>query len=279
MNKIDNKNPITSLHDRSLALHRIVIAASIVCALAVVVLFAGCGSTEPVCQGAPQHMVLVPSTSKSDLLIDRAQTPYVAQQVVDRTAASCGQLTAGIQNNLPEANLDLHTLWLASPIARAFNRSPEQRQLVARGVAFVKSKLLDPLKVTPATAGSPFLGALVKIGQELQAHGGSKATIVLVGDGIDLEPAPQGDGLINLAADPLEGPRVATVLKRMMEFVPLLKSLAGSCVMLVGAGATNVLPDTRIRLAQQLFGQVLRRAGVGFVATRSSDLPDCGAGS
>ena len=113
----------------------------------------------------------------------------------------------------------------------------------------------------------------MKIGKELQAHQDAPATIILLGDGIDLEPALHGDGTINFAAPVRSAADSAQLEKMVDEFEPLLKPLAGSCVMLVVAGAANKLSDARILTAQQLLAHVLQADHVGFVPTRSSDLP------
>ncbi len=268
---------VKAICERVLALPAKVCAGVLLGALIPVLLLAGCGSTELVCQGPPTHVIVIPSTSRSDLTVDRAETPIVVREVVTMAASSCGRLTVGLQNNRPEADLALHTISLTSPIKHAFNRRPEQTRLITEGTAFVQTNLVAPLKNTGATTGSPFLGTLVKVGAELQADGGGPAVVILIGDGEDLEPAPLHDGLINLTADQLQGPREVLVMRHLAEFVPLLRPLAGDCVMLVGAGAANELSDSQIRLGQQLIAHTLNAAGVRFVATRSTDLPVCPA--
>jgi hypothetical protein len=230
-------------------------------------LVSGCGpKQEAVCPPVSQHVVLVASTSVSDLDTSRSLAPSVARQAVARAANTCGRLTVGLQNDQTEADLELQFVDLVPERKQAFNRKPLIRKLVKRGERFTRDNLLDPLSTVPATGGSPFLGALAKIAAELEAHGGAPATVILLGDGIDIEPAPRSDGTIDF--------RSASVRpERLDEFVPLLKGLEGSCVMLSAAGAGSNLPDERIRAAQRMLSQTLGKAGVGFVATRSRDLP------
>jgi len=239
--------------------------AAIASLIAVSLLASGCGAKENVCRGSRQHIVLVPSTSVSDLATDQSLAPDVAGEAVNRAADSCGRLTTGIQNNHTEADLELRSLDLTPQHPTTFNRKPAQRRLVIEGNSWMQATLLKSLAATPATDGSPFLGALVKVGAEIQAHGGGTATIILLGDGIDIEPAPNSDGQINFSR--------AVPVKLLDEFVPLLKPLKGSCVMLIAAGAASGLDDARIRAAQTMLGQTLKQAGIGFVATRSRDLP------
>ena len=120
----------------------------------IVILIAGCGSTEPVCQGAPERILLVPSTSYSDLATDRALAPAVAQQAVGRAAASCGRLLVGLQDNRPEADLDLQTVDFTPRHRGAYNRKPEISQLVTMGETFVQVNLIKLLAKIQPTYGS-----------------------------------------------------------------------------------------------------------------------------
>ncbi len=63
---------------------------------AMTVALVGCGSTEPVCQGTKQNVVLVVSTDTTSLANSRSLAPTVASQVVQRVAASCGRLLVGV---------------------------------------------------------------------------------------------------------------------------------------------------------------------------------------
>jgi hypothetical protein len=242
-------------------------AVAVASLLAMSGLLSGCSPTkEEVCPKVAEHVMLVPSTSVSDLDTSRSLSPDVAKQAVARSADTCGRLTVGLQNNKTEADLELQHIDLVPKRKQAFNRTPVIRKLVKQGETFASDKLLDPLGKVSATGGSPFLGALAKTAAELDAHGGAPATVILLGDGIDVEPTPSGGGVIDFR-------RAVVPRERLDEFVPLLKGLEGSCVMLVGAGAASNLPGERIRAAQRMLGQTLEKAGVGFVATRSRDLP------
>jgi hypothetical protein len=227
----------------------------------------GCGQEqEVVCQGQPEHLVLVPSTSKTDYDVSVEMTPEVSKQVVRRVAASCGRITVGIQNGRPEANLELHSKALISEDKKAYNAGAKTDQLVEHGEEFAQANLIEPLNATEPTGGSPFLSTMVKIGKEMGAHNSPQGIVVLVGDGLVVERPPEGGQLIRFGAEPVSPEDLAP-------FIPLLKSLQDSCVVLVGAGATSKLPDHRIRTSQQLLGETLEGAGVGFVATRSPDVP------
>jgi len=242
-------------------------AATVASVLALSGLVSGCGpNKEEVCAKATEHVVLVPSTSVSDLGTSRALAPAVAKQAVARSANTCGRLTVGLQNAKTEADLELQSIDLVPERKQAFNRTPVIRKLVRQGETFASDKLLDPLGKVSATGGSPFVGALAKIAAELDAHGGAPATVILLGDGIDVESTPGGDGMIDFRS-------TSVSQANLDEFVPLLKGLKGSCVMLIAAGAASNLPAERIRAGQRMLDQTLEKAGVGFVATRSRDLP------
>jgi len=258
------------LLDRRPRGHHLAVAATVVVAA---VAASGCSQElRAVCPEKRENVVLVPSTSVSDLQTSKAMAPAVSEQVVARAAESCGHLGVGLQNNRTAADLDLQSVELTPKRTEAINPDPVIRKLRRTGTEFVQERLLDPLSTVPATDGSPFLGALVKLASELQAHDAAPATIVMLGDGIDIETSPS-DQVVDF--------RLASTSKEVLdEFVPLLKPLAGSCVILMGAGAQSGLPDEVIRSSQERLRQTLDAAGVGFVATRSSDLPStCGGTS
>lgn len=239
----------------------------------LVVGLTACGSQQPVCQGTPQTVVLAVSTSGSDLVTARALAPQVAAQAVKRAATSCGRLLVGLADNHPEADLVLHGVVFTPEFREAYNRNPQINRLVDSGNAFVETNLLKPLAVAQPTPGGAYLGTLQKIGEELHVHGLGPATIIVVGNGVEEEPAPHGDGTISFV-DPPGDPKQGQLGARVREFEPLLAgSLAGSCVMLVGAGANTALSDNAIVSDQALLDEVLAGARVGFVATRSPDLP------
>jgi hypothetical protein len=242
------------------------VAIAVLLTLALVA--TGCGP-EPtaICSGHPGDFVLIPSTSETDDETSVAITPQVSKEVVRRAAKSCGRVTVGIQDGRPEANLVLHTTTLIPPDKTAFNTDRKTEELTQEGVEFVKTELIEPLDRTPATGGSPFLSTLVKVGEEMTNHGWAPGTIVLVGDGLVVERPPSGGQMIRFGAETVPAGVVET-------FVPLLKPLHGSCVMLIGAGAGSKMSDDRLRTSQELFAQTLRAAGVGFVASRSPDLPE-----
>lgn len=229
-------------------------------------LLAACGPKQAaVCPDKPQHYVLIPSTSSSDLETSRALAHDVAGQVVARGADSCGRITVGLQTPRVESDLELRSKSLTPARSTAFNRKPVIRPLIKRGTKFVDSALLQPLAKIAPSSGSPFLGALAKVSAELRAHGTGPATVILLGDGIDIERSPSGARVdfrrSSVSHEPLD------------EFVPLLSGLKGSCVLLVGEGAASRLPGQTLRNARRLLGDTLRKAGVGFAATRSRDLP------
>lgn len=227
----------------------------------------GCGPTETaVCSGSPEHIVLVPSTSKTDDDVSLEMTPEVSQQVVRRVAESCGRLTVGIQDGRPAANLVLHSRTLVPEDQEKFTPDSETDDLVEKGTEFVKTNLLDPLEEAGATGGSPFFSTLIKIGEEEATQGWPKATIVLIGDGLVVQRSPEGGEMIRFGVDPVPPQAQAT-------FIRLLKSIEGSCVLLVGAGATSKLPEQRLRTSQQLLAETIEKAGAKFAPTRSPELP------
>jgi hypothetical protein len=243
----------------------VVVIAALFVTTAIVV--GGCGpSPTAVCSGTPANLILVPSTSKTDDETSIAMTPKVSKEVVRRAAESCGTIRVGIQNGRPEADLVLQSTTLVPEDKTAFNTEAKTKALIEKGDEFVQAELLRPLEHLPATGGSPFLSTLVKVGEEMTGHGWKHATIVLVGDGLVVERPPDGGKMIRFGVEP--------VAKETVEaFVPLLRPLRGSCVILAGAGAGSKLTDGRLRESQKVFGRILEAAGVEFVSTRSPDLP------
>jgi len=244
--------------------------ATLAVAIASAVLAAGCGpSTEAVCQGPRESLVVVAFTSTSDLATSRATGGRVVKQVAGRVARSCGDLWVGVVDNLPESALVLHRIQLRSKQKTVPNRHPFVLRLEHRGIGFAKVNLLDPLAHAAPTSGSPFLGAAAKVGQELAAHNAGPVTLVIIGDGIVVEQAPSGT-MVDFRNE-------GVPQQRLDEFVPLLKGLKGSCVMLVGQGIKSRLPAQRVRAARTMLGSTFEKAGVGFVPTSSPDLPaGCG---
>jgi hypothetical protein len=248
---------------------RLAAAAATLVAAAAVLASSGCGPDEKVvCSGPPEHYVLVPSISQTDYDVSLEMTPTVAQEVVDRVARSCGRVTVGIQDGRPEANLELQstTLTPEAKDEKVFDLDSEIDDLSKQGRSWVDSHLIVPLNETEARNGSPFLTALAKIGDELAAHQWQTGTIVLVGDGLVVERRPSGEGKVRFGQQPVTE-------EEEEEFVPLLRSLHGSCVMLIGAGATSELPANMLRASQKAMDEILDDAEVDFVASRSSELP------
>ncbi|WP_354699913.1 hypothetical protein DSM112329_00173 [Paraconexibacter sp. AEG42_29] len=240
--------------------------ALIIPAVVATFLATGCGQQmQAVCPDVPERVVLVPSTSASDLATSQDLGPAVAAQAVARAANSCGRISVGLQNNAVESDLELLSLELTPKRTMAFNAKPVIKPLIKEAEAFVQDTLLGPLATIPPTNGSPFINGLIKMATELNAHGGVPATIILLGDGIAIERTPSG-GLVDF--------RTTDVPKALLdEFVPLLAPLKASCVMLVSAGAESDLTDETLRNGQKLLGDTLNEAGIGFVATRSRDVP------
>jgi outer membrane protein OmpA-like peptidoglycan-associated protein len=256
--------------------HRSVCRLVTLCAVCTVgvAMLAGCGSSEPVCQGAAQTNVLLVSTGDSDLAVGREMAPEVAHEVVERTAKSCGRLLVGLADNHPEADLVLRSLRFTPQNQTAYNRTPDVSQMISEGANFVQQHLLQPLKSARPSAGGAFLGTLVAVGDELHAEGIGPANVIFIGDGIEDEPAPTGRWVVNFGA-PLSahGDISPAITKGATAFEPLLSRLGGSCVMLIGAGARSALSDSQILTAQSLFQETLATAHIGFAATRSPDIP------
>jgi hypothetical protein len=253
---------------RRRSLERGAIVAAAAALLVVALVASGCGpQPTAVCSGRPADFVLIPSTSKTDDETSVAMTPEVSKEVIRRVAESCGRVTVGIQNGRPEANLVLHSTTLIPEDQTAYNTRAKTKKLVEKGDEFVHAELIGPLDQTAATGGSPFFSTLIKVGEEMTAHNWEPGMIVLVGDGLVVERPPGGGKMIRFGIEQVPNRTVES-------FVPMLKSLRGSCVVLVGAGADSKLPDDRLRASQKMFGQTLEAAGVGFVSTRSPDLPE-----
>ena len=88
--------------------------------------------------------------------------------------------------------------------------------------------------------------------------------IIMIGDLIAVEHTPSG-AVVDFRRERGQG--------TVEEFIPDLKPLAGSCVVAIGEGAKSNLPAKRIRFARRRMKQVLTSAGIGFVATSSTQIP------
>jgi hypothetical protein len=228
-----------------------------------------CGPQQhAVCEGKPEHVIVVPSTSESEYETSLELAPGVVRQAVERVASSCGRLTVGIMTNNPERDLELRSTELVPSTTRAYNTQPIRRELVERGQELARTRLLAPLERSEPTKGSPFLRTYAKIGREVRAHRWGRATVISIGDGLVVERSPGTNSLIRFD-------RGAAPDGVLNEFMQILETLRGSCVILVGQGATDGSGPSpeRIRAAERLLGKTLNQAGVGFVATRSRDLP------
>jgi hypothetical protein len=229
---------------------------------------AGCSEEKKeVCSDPSEHIVLVPSTSKTDYDVSVAMAPAVSEQVVRRVAESCGRITVGIQDGRPAANLVLHSRTLTPDEKEAYNPGAKTDELVEEGKEFVKADLTAPLDATEATGGSPFLSTMIKIGEEEGAQQWPKGTIVLIGDGLVVQRPLEGGEMLSFGLEPI--PKQA-----LNAFATQLKSIEGSCVILIGAGATSKLPEQRLRASRQLLADTVEQAGAEFVATRSPELPE-----
>jgi hypothetical protein len=113
------------------------------------------------------------------------------------------------------------------------------------------------------------LGTLAAIGHERRSSGRQPGTIVLVGDGISVEPGRRGRGDIDFrrrrpASDEAE---------RLSAFKPDLAPLRGARVIILGLGANTNLGPERVRHAEEALDSLLRSVGATFTATRSTNLP------
>lgn len=250
--------------------HRITTTAvGAILAAAATTALGACGPTEAVCEGAPARFTVLPFTSPSDLKLSRQLAPEVAQKVAARAASSCGEVAAGIVRSDPEATLVIRDDRLKSEHDQVPDRRAFVRQLEKDGLEFLEDTLLGPLENAKPSPGSPFLNALAKVAQEAEAHSWKRGTVVLIGDSVARERAPSG-ALIDFRREVPPG--------RLEEFVPLLRTLRGHCVMLLGQGGGALANSATLRRAREMLDATLSKAGVGFVATRSPELPpDCGA--
>jgi hypothetical protein len=232
-------------------------------------LTAGCGPTRhSVCLDTPEHVVVLPSTSMSEYETSRELTPTVVEQAARRVAVSCGRLTVGIMTNKPERDLVLSSTVAIPRERRAYNPEPIRRRSLEKLRRFAHRRLLAPLERVEPTRGSPFLATYAKIGRELRAHGWPRATVISIGDGLVVERSPT-------TGTPVRFDRGMTPDGALDEFVPMLETLRGSCVMLIGQGGTDGSGPSpeRTRAAEQLLETTLEGVGVGFVSTRSRELP------
>jgi hypothetical protein len=236
----------------------------------LLLLFAAVGCSQErkeVCAGSHKHIVLVPSTSETDYDVSVAMTPGVSAQAVRRVAESCGRITVGIQDGRPAANLVLHSKTLVPDEEEAYSPGAKTDELVKEGKEFIEANLTGPLDATEATGGSPFVSTMIKIGEEEDAQHWPKDMIVLVGDGLVVQRPLEGGEMLRFGLEPV--PKQA-----LDAFSTQLKSIEGSCVILIGAGATSKLSEQRLRASQQLLADTVEQAGASFVATRSPELPE-----
>jgi len=229
---------------------------------------ASCGPKETAVCGEEEHLVVVPSTSETDYDVSLELTPKVTDQAVARVARSCGLLTVGILDGRPDANLalDQEKLKPRDEDERRARPGKVTEDLIEKGDEFVQSQLIVPLEEHGENGGSPFLAGLAKIGGEVESQGWLLPTVVLIGDGLVVEPSPDDGEMINLGKEEVDP-------KRLDGFVDMLRELEGACVILVGAGATSEIPGRRIRASQDAMEKVLGEAGVEFVAVRSPIVP------
>lgn len=232
-------------------------------------LLAGCSATDKqqVCEGAPEHVVLVAATSISDLKLSRQFTPAVAEQAINRAATSCGSLSVGLLGGQhAEADLVLQQHeFVPSKTSVYGSVTPIREPLQQDGTTFAESELLKPLAQAAPIGGSPFLNGLARIAAELKAHHVTNAVIVIVGDGVAVERGLDGREISFGDSVPDE--------RAVNAFARLYGPLKGSCIILAGSGAAAELTDQQLRTARQLIGGVLEKAGAKFVATRGDDIP------
>lgn len=226
----------------------------------------GCGDEERVCVGDKENMFVIGFSSTSDLTTAQALAPQVADVAAARAAHSCGLVGAAVATNRVESDLVVHTEDLEPARTTAPNRKPHVRRMLRDAESFYEEKLLTPLKKATPTNGSPFLGALAKLGSEVEAQGYAGGEVIgLVGDGIAVEESPSGKAI--------DFRQRQVDQEALGEFVPLLKPLAGSCVALLGAGAESNAESEILRRSRQHLKGLLRKAAISFVATRTAQLP------
>lgn len=241
--------------------------AVIVTALLAVPLLTSCsGEGERICQGSTRHYLLVGGISISDIDEDKELAPQVADALAERAGGSCSSVSTALATNSPAADLELKTTASTPEQETANSREPFVAELTDNLRAELQDDFVDPLSTATASPGSPMLTTLEVIGREATAHQWGPVIIVWLGDGLIVERSP----ITNTPVAFGHGPVRQAVLD---EWVPSLEGLRGSCVILVGAGAGSDLDDALITRAQDMLKRTLAKAGVGFVATRSADLP------
>lgn len=244
-------------------------AASVALVFALAAMLAGCTfGTEAACLENPRNIVVVAATSVSDIETSRKVAGKVGKNAAEIAAKTCGTLSVAMLTNAPQADLALASIELTSAYERVSSREAVVRQLTERAEKHATAFLTDPLAQASATRGSPFLGGLVKVGEELQSQNRTPATIVLIGDLIDVEPAADGAGTVDLRTGKVDA-------QALRSFDRGLKALKGSCVVALAAGADSGLPESTITVAREAVGQTVRRGGASFKATRSIEIPPC----
>jgi hypothetical protein len=226
---------------------------------AVALALTGCGEQEEVCQGRAQQYTLVPFTSTSDYATSRASTPELIKAIAGRAAGSCGSVGGGVATDRPESDLAVTHEQLVPTKRMAPNRQPYVRRMTKEAERHLDRMVGAPLARAKPTHGSPFLGALAKIAEESDWAGKPEdRRIVLVGDIVAIEPAP-GRRMVDFRSVQVDQAAAEA-------FIPMLKPLAGTCVLAVGAGARSDLSPAVLRRARALMATVLAKAGIGFKA-------------
>jgi hypothetical protein len=231
----------------------------------------GCGDKELVCVGAPNHVAVIASISKTDYDISTELAPEVAGKSMRHVASSCGELMVAIQDGRPDSNLNLVRKRFEPRTEEAFDPGAIREDMFEEGDEFVKTELLTPLNQVQPIGGSPFFATVAKTRREADARGWPPVTIVLIGDGFVVERSPETSKMIRFGQEPISNQILA-------EFTGMLGDLNGSCVMVVGFGAGTGLQPEQIRETERLLAKTFEAAGATFLASRSPDIdPVCPA--
>lgn len=216
-----------------------------------------------VCEGTPEHIVVVAMRSYSDLDLAREYAPKVVEEARDRAISSCGTLTVGLAGEKPSQTV-LHTLRMVPSKREAFRARPIRNRMRKEADPQIAEHLLDPVKRATAGVESPFLTLAAFVRDELRKHDVTPTMVVLIGDAVVVERDAGIDALSHrMPKDALDA------------FVPRLRGLP--CTAIIGAAIDSGLREEVLQDTLGALERTFAEAGVKLIATPSEQLPSCSA--
>jgi hypothetical protein len=242
-------------------------AGGVAVVLAGLVLIAVVGGKEDVCHPGPGAIRVIAESSYSGLKLAQASAPEIAPQAAQAAAESCARLSAAVASNQPESDLKLREETLTPRKPKAPDRTPQVRKLRRQADRILRESLLDPLRRTRYTEGSPLYGMILATARHVDAADAPAGCNVYISDGIAIEVLFSG------IVDMRRAQATPDEQAGLRELVGHLKPLRGGVVAVLGAGGDSDLGTDRLLRAQQAFETTMKQAGITPVWSRSTDLP------